>query len=241
MLPFMYGPLSTALAILISGFAVGMVLWVSGVDVDLQLWLYGAYNQTFNDKMRWLSALALGRTQVWGLILLGLGAALWAGGLWGAWRALQQTGQQLWAWAKGQRGWLAGWHGQPTITKLCLLALPLLAATGLLQIILKFIIGRPRPKELLWHGTDPFAPQPFGADSSFWSFPSGHSASTFAIFVWLALGLPRWRVPLLLGATVLSASRFLAVTPHYLGDVVAGASLGTAMALALWSRTQHAR
>jgi membrane-associated phospholipid phosphatase len=43
---------------------------------------------------------------------------------------------------------------------------------------------------------------------------------------------------------VRSVSRFLAVTPHYAGDVVAGAGVGAAVALAVWNwqagRTKHA-
>lgn len=232
---------TNALLVLLYGLAAGVVLWVSGLDVALQLWLYANYDQTFNDKMRWLGSLALGRNQVFGLLAVGLGAALWAGNHRGLWRALQLWVKQMWVWARGQRGWLAGWQGQPVLTRLCLTALPVLAVTGVVQIILKFLIGRPRPKEQLWNGVDPFTPHPFSLDSSFWALPSGHTSSTFAIFTWLMLGLPRWRIPLLLAAVTLSASRFLAVTPHYLGDVVAGAGVGAACALWLWSRTQNVR
>ncbi|MCA3244130.1 MAG: phosphatase PAP2 family protein [Alphaproteobacteria bacterium] len=230
-----------ALLVLLYGLAAGVALWVTGVDVGLQVWLYANYDQTFNDQMRWLSTLALGRNQVFGLLAVGLSTALWVGGCRGVWRALQVSGEQMLAWARGQRGWLAGWHAQPVLARLTLTALPVLAVAGVVQVILKFLIGRPRPKELLWNGTDPFSPHPFSLDSSFWALPSGHTTSTFAIFTWLMLGLPRWRVPLLMAAMVLSASRFLAVTPHYLGDVVAGAGVGAACALWLWSRTQHAR
>jgi membrane-associated phospholipid phosphatase len=230
-----------ALLVLLYGLAAGLYLWASGLDIALQHWLYANYNQTFNEKMRWLSGLSLGRTQLWGLIVVGLVAALYQGGLWGAWQALGVAGRQTLHWLKGQRGWLVGWQGQPLLTKLCLMALTVLAASGLLQILLKILIGRPRPKEMLWNGADPYLAQPLGFDSSFWSLPSGHTTSTCAIFVWLALGLPRWRIPLLLSATVLSCSRFLAVTPHYLGDVVAGAAVGAAVAMLMWSRTTDAR
>ncbi len=231
---------TNALLVFIYGLAAGMWLWASGTDIAWQQWLYANDNQTFNTTMRALSQLALGRTQVWGLIIIALVAALWRGGIWGAWQALRVAGEQILLWLRGKFAWHAGWQMQPHITKLCLTALPVLAATGILQIILKIIIGRPRPKEMLWNGADPNLPQPFGFDSSYWSLPSGHSASTFAIFLWLALGLPRWRVPLLLGACLLSTSRFLAVTPHYVGDVVAGAAVGGAVAMVLWSRTIRA-
>lgn len=230
-----------AAAVLLCGLGVGLALWASGLDIALQQWLYAHYHDGFNRAIRALSGLALGRTQVWALLGVALGLALYQGGLQGAWQALRLTGQQLQAWLRGARGWLAGWRGQPLLTRLCLTVLPMLLATGLLQIILKILIGRPRPKELLWNGADPYLAQPLGFDASFWSLPSGHTASTFVIFTWLALGLPRWRWPLLAVACVFGASRFLAVTPHYLGDVIAGAGVGAAVALAAWGAIHRAR
>ena len=127
------------------------------------------------------------------------------------------------------------WDGVTVGPKVFLAVVPLLGLTGLVQLLMKFVIGRPRPKMLFFKGMDPFDVQPFGLKASYWSFPSGHSASTFAVLVWLALWFPKWRVPALVAATVLSASRFLAVTPHYLGDVVSGAGLGAAIALAVYA------
>ena len=84
------------------------------------------------------------------------------------------------------------------------------------------------------HGGNPYALQPFSFDATWYSFPSGHACSTFAIAVWLGLAFPRWRWPLLALATLTSVSRFLALTPHYAGDVIAGAALGAAVAGWLW-------
>jgi len=223
-----------ALILTLWGVAGGVWLWASGLDIALQGWLYANYNQTFNDKMRLLSQLSLGRSQLIALFGLGAAAVLWRGGVCGLLRALNLTAQQWRHWLRGKQGWLAAWAETPTLTRYAFTAIGVLVVSGVCQILLKIIVGRPRPKEWLWNGTDPYTWAPFGFDATFWSLPSGHTTSTFAIFVWLAFGFPRWRVPLLMAAVVLACSRFLAVTPHYLGDVVAGAALGTAVALWVW-------
>jgi membrane-associated phospholipid phosphatase len=227
-----------ALTLTLWGVAAGVWLWASGLDIALQSWLYTNYNQTFNEKMRLLSQLSLGRSQLIALLGLGAAAVLWQGGLHGLIQALNLTARQWVQWLRGKSGWLKAWAEIPTLTRFAFTAIGVLTVSGLAQIILKFIIGRPRPKEWLWNGTDPYTWAPFGFDATFWSLPSGHATSTFAIFVWLAFGFPRWRIPLLLAAFMLSCSRFLAVTPHYLGDVVAGAALGTAVAWWVWGRAR---
>lgn len=220
-----------ALVIAVWGFAVGFWLWGSGLDVALQDWLYTNYNQAFNDNMRLLGWLSLGRTQIWGLVGLGGICALYYGGLYGLGQALKLTVLQWGAWLRGKRGWLQNWAETPAFTRIAFTALGVMAINGVLQVLAKCLIGRPRPKEWLWNGTSPYTPHPFGFDSAFWSMPSGHASSTFVLAVWLALAFPHWRLPILSIATCMACSRFLAVTPHYLGDVVAGAALGSAVAL----------
>lgn len=132
------------------------------------------------------------------------------------------------------------WHGRKVVARQMVLALPVLAVGGIFQLLFKMMIGRPRPKEILWNGLDPYASQPFSLDSSFWSFPSGHATSTFLLATWLGLVFPRLRWPLWAVAAVLAASRFLAVTPHYMADVVAGTVLGTSVAVICW-RYMHQR
>ena len=64
------------------------------------------------------------------------------------------------------------------------------------------------------------------------SFPSGHASGAFALAVSLGLLVPRARIPALALATLVGLSRiWLGV--HYLSDVIAGALLGSAVALAM--------
>ena len=64
------------------------------------------------------------------------------------------------------------------------------------------------------------------------SFPSGHATTSFACATVLALLLPRLRVPLFLLAAAVAWSRVY-VGVHYPLDVLGGAVLGVAIALAL--------
>ena len=64
------------------------------------------------------------------------------------------------------------------------------------------------------------------------SFPSGHATVSFACATVLALAVPRLRVPLYALATLISLSRVY-VGVHYPLDVLAGAALGVAIAIAL--------
>jgi undecaprenyl-diphosphatase len=64
------------------------------------------------------------------------------------------------------------------------------------------------------------------------SFPSGHSATAFAAATIVGALCPRFRWPLLAAASLVAASRvYLGV--HYLIDVLAGATLGVAVGLAV--------
>jgi membrane-associated phospholipid phosphatase len=211
--PNVLAPYETPLLLAVWGFAVAFWLWASGLDVTIQTWLYANYHQNFNSIMRVISSLALGRTQVWGVVLLAVGLYIWA-----RWRGVRPV-------LAGQVAWV----------------LPVLASAGVLQLALKILIGRPRPKELLWNDVPATAVQPLALDSSWWSLPSGHATSTCVVLVWLGLVFPRVRYGLWAVAGVLCASRFLAITPHYVGDVVAGAALGTALALAGWHVTARWR
>lgn len=64
------------------------------------------------------------------------------------------------------------------------------------------------------------------------SFPSGHSASAFVLFTFLAMHFQnkRWG-PFLLIAAVLIAYTRIYLAQHFMGDVLAGACIGAVVAL----------
>jgi membrane-associated phospholipid phosphatase len=104
------------------------------------------------------------------------------------------------------------------------------AMSGLIVDILKFIFGRARPKLLLEEHI--YGVKFFGLNSAYFSFPSGHSATVFAIAVGVLMLNRLYGAALLCVALLISFSR-IAITAHYLSDVVAGAYVGIVTALFL--------
>jgi undecaprenyl-diphosphatase len=104
------------------------------------------------------------------------------------------------------------------------------AALGLLAAqVLSRLVERPRP-----FVTHPAALHLFAAHAPDPGFPSDHATAAFAIAVAVLLRDRRWGAPVLAAAVVLAAGR-VALGVHYPTDVVGGALLGTASALALWT------
>lgn len=77
----------------------------------------------------------------------------------------------------------------------------------------------------------PFETQ-IGPPSNAHSFPSGHTATSFAAATVLSAAAPRWRVPFFLLATLIGFSRIYNGM-HYPTDVLAGAVIGVLTALLL--------
>jgi undecaprenyl-diphosphatase len=75
-------------------------------------------------------------------------------------------------------------------------------------------------------------PEPLLEAPSTFSFPSGHATVAFACATVLSLAVPRLRWPLYALAALIAFSRVY-VGVHYPGDVLAGAVLGVAIAIAL--------
>jgi undecaprenyl-diphosphatase len=95
------------------------------------------------------------------------------------------------------------------------------ALADLLAELGKVIVHRHRPFE-----------HQLGPPSGTHSFPSGHTATSFACATVLSAFAPRWRVPFFLLATLIGLSRVYNAM-HYPTDVLAGALLGVLTALLL--------
>ena len=102
---------------------------------------------------------------------------------------------------------------------------------GAVVNLLKIVIGRFRPQQLLelqrW-GVDPFT-----FDYATSSFPSGHSSTIFGLAFALGLLFPRWRVLWFTLAALVALSR-VAVLEHYPSDVIVGGYIGVTLS-ALWA------
>jgi undecaprenyl-diphosphatase len=90
------------------------------------------------------------------------------------------------------------------------------------------LVDRARPFVEDPHGVHLFAPHP--ADPG---FPSDHATAAFAIAIAILLRKRGWGIAALVAAAVLSIGR-VALGVHFPSDVLAGAALGAAAALALW-------
>lgn len=121
------------------------------------------------------------------------------------------------------RGRFADWR------RACLAAV-LSAGLGLaVGKVISELVDRARPFVADPHGVHLFAGH--AADPG---FPSDHATAAFAIAVAIFLRKRAWGIFALVAATVLSIGR-VALGVHYPSDVLAGAALGGAAALALWA------
>ena len=105
-------------------------------------------------------------------------------------------------------------------------------SAGLGLVVAKVVselVDRARPFVADLHGVHVFSAH--AADAG---FPSDHATAAFAIATAIFLRKRGWGVFALFAATVLSVGR-VALGVHYPSDVLAGAALGAAAALCLWS------
>ncbi|MGV3549141.1 phosphatase PAP2 family protein [Rhizobium sp.] len=97
------------------------------------------------------------------------------------------------------------------------------ALSGIIAVIVKRAVGRPRPEMSGDYGI--FTVNPFMNKSEFESFPSGHATTDGAFFAALALLYPPLRWYFLAFGFVLALTRVF-VSAHYPSDVLAGYGLG---------------
>jgi membrane-associated phospholipid phosphatase len=97
------------------------------------------------------------------------------------------------------------------------------AVSGLLNNLVKFVLGRYRPRYLFDEGLYGFTY--LNHSWAMNSFPSGHSQAAFAAMTALTLVFPRYDIAFYAIAVLVAASRFL-TTVHFLSDTIAGAWLG---------------
>ena len=91
---------------------------------------------------------------------------------------------------------------------------------GIITYGMKRLVGRKRPLD-----------ETLGNPS----MPSGHASITFSVATILGYRYPKWRIPLYIGAGLVSFSRVY-LGRHYTSDVIAGAAIGTAMGVLVWHK-----
>jgi membrane-associated phospholipid phosphatase len=94
--------------------------------------------------------------------------------------------------------------------------------------VLKWAIGRGRP--FVGGKANAFNFQPFNATEAYFSMPSAHVVTSFALAFAVASVWPKLKVPMYLYAVTIAASR-LVLLAHHPSDVVAGALVGLSGAL----------
>ncbi|MCL4499302.1 MAG: phosphatase PAP2 family protein [Chloroflexi bacterium] len=93
------------------------------------------------------------------------------------------------------------------------------AATVLLTDLIKHLVAKPRPYEVL-----PYIVR-YGNVELSRSFPSGHASQAFAAAAVLSAGVKKWRLVWFAIAIAIAASRMI-LGVHYPSDVIAAALLG---------------
>jgi membrane-associated phospholipid phosphatase len=125
--------------------------------------------------------------------------------------------------------------------------------SGLLSIVLKTLFGRIRPWGLK-HGGDQYGFLLFEhfnlglwdkikyqfeaikhATATYASFPSGHSTTMFAMFVFMSAMFPRYKYLWFFLAALVAISRILA-EDHFFSDIIAGAILGTVSSVYVYNK-----
>jgi membrane-associated phospholipid phosphatase len=102
---------------------------------------------------------------------------------------------------------------------------PILFAEGI-----KWVVGRGRP--FVGGNANPFNFAPFTGTEAYFSFPSAHSVTAFALAFAVGAVWPRMRIVLFAYAVAIAATR-LVLLAHHPSDVVGGAVIGLMGAIAV--------
>ena len=102
-------------------------------------------------------------------------------------------------------------------------SLAALISAGVVVRLIKWGMGRPRPK--VWIEENMIDLSPFSMMSEFNAFPSGHTQTAFTVAFLLTLLMPRYRMVFFLLASFVGASR-IALLNHWPSDVIVGAFIG---------------
>jgi membrane-associated phospholipid phosphatase len=101
--------------------------------------------------------------------------------------------------------------------------------SGLLVQIIKNFVSAPRPKSFFFEAGQYLYFIDGVSQTGYSSFPSGHTATAFALATILVLTMKskKWQLILLLAAALVGYSRIY-LAQHFLLDVIAGAAIGSA-------------
>ena len=97
------------------------------------------------------------------------------------------------------------------------------AASSLVTEVLKYSIGRGRP--FVGGEANAFHFSHFAGHPAYFSFPSGHATTAFALALAVSAVWPQTRVAMAVYALIIAATR-LVLLAHHPSDVVAGAMVG---------------
>ena len=121
---------------------------------------------------------------------------------------------------------VARWYAN--LARTALFGLVSCAAAGIFINVIKFVVGRGRPRTLFRE--DEYGFDPFNSDWVYNSFPSGHSQTAFTVATVLALAIPRLTPYFFLMAGMIALSRVM-IGMHYVSDIVFGSWLGFVIVL----------
>jgi len=94
-----------------------------------------------------------------------------------------------------------------------------ISASGLINMLVKWLAGRHRPINFFDKGL--FGFDHFHTIYELMSFPSGHTVTVFSLAVAVSILFPRTSIAAFITAISIGMTRII-ITSHYLSDVIAG-------------------